>query len=116
MRIHFSADKTWPYYEQHLVPSSLHWAAIFALDKLCLKLVADGLDVSQPSAMGTPLHCTILAEQAPQSITRTSKSVSELSGLSELKSWRPDARESVLQQLFEASANIEALRRCEGDD
>jgi len=116
MRIHFSADKTWPHYEQHLVPTSLHWAAIFALDKLCLKLVADGLDVSQPSAMGTPLHCTILAEQAPQSITRTSKSVLELFGLSELKSWRPDARESVLRQLIEAGANIEALRRCEGDD
>jgi hypothetical protein len=66
--------------------------------------------------MGMPLHCTILAEQAPQSITRTSESVNELIELPGLKSWRRDARESVLQQLIEAGANIEALRRCEGDD
>ncbi|KAH9208786.1 hypothetical protein DL95DRAFT_345079, partial [Leptodontidium sp. 2 PMI_412] len=112
MRIHFSADKTWPHYEQHLVPTSLHWAAIFALDKLCVKLVADGLDVSQPSAMGTPLHCTILAEQAPRSITRTSESVRVLTFLPEstypeMESWRHDARESVLQLLIDAGTNIE---------
>jgi ankyrin repeat protein len=115
-RICLSMNETWSHYEQHLVPTSLHWAAIFALDKLCPKLIADGLDVSQPSAMGTPLHCTILAEQAPESITRTSESINELQGLSELDSWRLDARESVLQQLIDAGANVEALRRCEGDD
>ncbi len=42
------------------VASPLHYAAILALPEICEWLVASGSDVNQFSALGSPLHCSLI--------------------------------------------------------
>ena len=89
------------------MPTGLHWAALFALDKLCKKLIADGLDVSQQSTIGTPLNCAIRSQNA---LCKTTEFVGEVT---EYNSWHASSRKPLIQHLLDAGAYIEPTSNTE---
>ncbi|KAH8765160.1 hypothetical protein BGZ57DRAFT_767925, partial [Hyaloscypha finlandica] len=54
-------DEISKYFEKSSSPTALHWAGVFALDKLCAILLGRGMNVAQQSIIGTPLYCAILS-------------------------------------------------------
>jgi hypothetical protein len=86
---------------KNLTPTPLHWAALFALDKLCAAFIESGMDVSQPSIIGTPMYCAMLADDA----IYTYSAVRGFDGNSDLE-YLP-MRQIVIRQLVEAGANLD---------
>ncbi|KAF4629542.1 hypothetical protein G7Y89_g8607 [Cudoniella acicularis] len=102
--------KIWDYFEKDVKPTELHWAAIFALDKLCAKLIAGGQDVSQPSAIGTPLDCAVRCEAALFTVTESL----EFDSITISRMWQESSRVSVIKRLIDAGAD--PLSRCHGEE
>jgi ankyrin repeat protein len=86
------------FFEPSLLPTALHWAATFALDKACALLLEDGMSVSQQSAMGTPLFCAIVSEYAISTSFTVHDPGSDL--------WQEDSRKLTIRQLLDAGADL----------
>ncbi|KAH6716392.1 hypothetical protein BKA61DRAFT_342569 [Leptodontidium sp. MPI-SDFR-AT-0119] len=48
--------------DNNMWPSPLHWAACFALDRVCTVLISNGADVHKQSILGTPIYCCMMPE------------------------------------------------------
>jgi hypothetical protein len=90
------------YFEKSLATTGLHWAAVFALDKLCAMCIERGANVAQPSYLGSPLYCAMVADQAlvPYSDWKTNDSHPV---------WKRRARKSVLRKLIAAGADLDMM-------
>jgi ankyrin repeat protein len=98
------------YFEKASSPTALHWAAVFALDKVCAILIEKGMSVSQQSVMGTPLNCTIVSEYAVYK-------ASEIEVVNPIESrsiWRRSERQSVLRQLINTGLDLDKMVNAEG--
>jgi ankyrin repeat protein len=80
-------------------PSSLHWAALFGLDKFCATLLLRGMNPSQQSSMGTPLICAMLSRSVICNMVE--------GPIQSDRSWQPQARQSVIRHLLEAGLDLE---------
>jgi ankyrin repeat protein len=94
------------YFEKHLSPTGLHWAAVFALDKLCARFIEDGMNVSQPSVMGTPLYCAILSRNTFYKYSEA-KVLESTFEIDEGILWKRLARATVVRQLVETGASLD---------
>ncbi|PMD65633.1 uncharacterized protein K444DRAFT_183935 [Hyaloscypha bicolor E] len=74
------------YFEKSSSPTALHWAAVFALDKLCAIFIERGLSVAQKSIIGTPLYCAPIHED---------------------RLWMQPARQSVIRQLLDTGLDLD---------
>ncbi len=92
------------------VASPLHYAAILALPEICERLVASGSDVNQFSALGSPLHCSLI-----KTATFCGPSLGGRNALNELHSdtleytcmheWPEDHTYLTIKTILEAGAN-----------
>jgi hypothetical protein len=99
----------------HVAPPGLHWAAMFALDKLCALFIEGGMDVSQPSLVGTPLYCVMILSYSFLKYFELHTQnklpwLRENTGISE----QVLARQSVIRQLVDAGANLDEVVDPEG--
>jgi ankyrin repeat protein len=90
------------YFEKSSSPTALHWAAVFALDKLCAILIERGLSVAQQSIIGTPLYCGILSWH---SILKHSKHL--LDSICDHHLWMKPERQSVIRQLLDTGLDLD---------
>jgi hypothetical protein len=87
-------------------PTGLHWAALFALDKLCAILIERGMNVTQPSVVGTPLYCALRSQGAIGDFTAPQRGHFDVEHIS----WgKHSARLSVVQQLLQAGTSVDAV-------
>jgi len=98
------------YFEKSSSPTALHWAAVFALDKLCAILIESGMSVSQQSVMGTPLNCAIVSEYA---LYETSQ-IRNKESIEDRSIWRRSERQSVLCQLVNTGLDLDMMVNVEG--
>ena len=92
-------------------PTALHWAAVFALDKVCAILIESGMSVSQQSVMGTPLNCAIVSQYAVYKMPEIPR-LEPIEGISII--WRRSERQSVLRQLVNTGLDLENMVDAEG--
>jgi ankyrin repeat protein len=98
------------YFEKSSSPTALHWAAVFALDKVCAILIEKGISVSKQSVLGTPLNCAIVSEYALYE-----KSEIPNKGSIEGRSiWRRSERQSVLRQFINTGLDLDEMVNAEG--
>jgi len=99
-------------FEKSSSPTALHWAGVFALDKLCAILLGRGMNVAQQSIIGTPLYCAILSRH---SIFRHFElRYFDLQGVDEDPLWMKSARQSVVEQLLHAGIDLDIAVDPEG--
>lgn len=98
------------YFEKSSSPTALHWAAVFALDKLCAILIESGMSVSKQSIMGTPLNCAIVCEYA---VYKTSE-IQDVGPIEGRSIWRISERKSVLHQLINTGLDLDKMVNAEG--
>jgi ankyrin repeat protein len=98
------------YFEKLSSPTALHWASVFALDKLCAILLERGMNAAQQSIIGTPLHCAILSWH---SILKYSE-WRDFESIDEDRLWMKSARQSVVQQLLHAGIELDMAVDPEG--
>jgi hypothetical protein len=98
------------YFEKLSSPTALHWASVFALDKLCAILLERGMNAAQQSIIGTPLHCAILSWH---SILKFSE-WNSFGPIYEDRLWMKSARQSVVQQLLHAGIELDIAVDPEG--
>jgi hypothetical protein len=99
------------YFEKSLAVTGLHWAAVFALDRLCAMFIERGANVSQPSYMGSPLYCVMVADQAL--VPHFDWMISEIRNHGHTV-WRRPAREAVFCKLIKAGADLDMMVDPEG--
>ncbi|KAH7346263.1 hypothetical protein BKA65DRAFT_273834 [Rhexocercosporidium sp. MPI-PUGE-AT-0058] len=91
-------------------PSPLHWAACFALDRVCTDLLKRGAEVDKQSAFGTPLICSILtisAEKPWKDMLGTDFD----HATQEMATWHARARDATVKAILDAGACINTSTR-----
>ncbi|KAH6714163.1 hypothetical protein BKA61DRAFT_56426 [Leptodontidium sp. MPI-SDFR-AT-0119] len=85
-------------------PSLLHWAACFALYRVCTKLLKRGADVDKQSTFGTPLMCCVSSTFAADKGLHSEGEFDFYLEAEEFKKWNGFARQATVKAILDGGA------------